>query len=92
MATQTRNGDLSLKAAMALLIQNQAAFVAQDTRFQAALVAFETRYQEDRAEMREIVRRIEKRLDDIEAVLVRHEATLEKLTEAVRDRIGFKGP
>jgi len=33
---------------------------------------------------------IEKDLDAIKAVLVRHEGILEKLPEAIREKIGFK--
>ena len=34
--------------------------------------------------------RMEKDLDTIKAVLVRHETMLEKLPEAIREKIGFK--
>jgi len=42
------------------------------------------------AETRKTFDRIEKDLDAIKAVLVRHEGILEKLPEAIREKIGFK--
>ena len=76
----TRNGNINLQSAMALLIQNQAALAVQHTKFL------------DRwAETRQILVRIENDLDAIKAILVRHGAMLEKLPEAIREKIGFKG-
>jgi len=69
---RSSQNDLSLDAAMALLVQNQAAFVAQQVTF-----------------MNEMAR-IHKDLELIKAVLARHETMLEKLPEAIRDKIGFK--
>ena len=80
MATRARNGNVNLQVAMALLIQNQAALAAQHIKFL-----------DQWAETRLILARIEKDLDTIKAVLVRHESMLEKLAEAVREKIGFKG-
>jgi hypothetical protein len=80
MAERTRNGTVNLAAAMALLIQNQAALVAQQTKSL-----------DQWAETQRTFARIEKDLDAIKAVLVRHESMLEKLPEAIRDKIGFKG-
>ena len=42
------------------------------------------------AEIRQIEVRIEKKFEVIEAMLLRHEAELKRLTEAVREKIGFK--
>jgi len=42
------------------------------------------------AETRKTFDRIEKDLDAIKAVLVRHEGILEKVPEAIREKIGFK--
>ena len=80
MATRTRNGrNGNLEAAMALLLNNQAALVARPTSFLTEM-----------AETRKEFAEIRKDLDTIKAVLVRHEAVLEKLPEAIRDKIGFK--
>jgi hypothetical protein len=79
MATRTRNGNGQLANAMALLLNNQAALVAQHTRFMSEM-----------AETRKEFAEIRKDLDTIKAVLIRHEAMLEKLPEAIREKIGFK--
>ncbi len=72
MATKTRNGNETLGAAMALLIQNQAAFVAH--------------LDEDRQRFS----RIERDLELIKALLIKHEEILEKLPDAIKEKIGFK--
>ena len=41
-------------------------------------------------ENRQRFTRIEKDLDLIKALLIKHEDTLQKLPEAIRDKIGFK--
>ena len=72
-----RNG--SLEQAMALLIQNQAAFVLSQQAFLSQMTqAFER------------MRNMERRLDAIEAILLRHEKMLIELPEALRQKIGFK--
>ena len=73
-----RNG-ANLQQAMALLIHNQAALVSQHTAFLSEM-----------AEFRLAVARIEKDLEQIKATLVRHEHLLSALTEAIRQKIGFK--
>ena len=73
-----RNG--RLEQAMALLIQNQAAFVLHQQAFLSQMTqAFER------------MRNMERRLDAIEATLLRHEQMLIGLPEAIRQKIGFKG-
>ena len=82
MATRTAqrtNGHGNLEVAMAMLMQNQAQFLAQLSESRREL-----------AESRKTFARIEKDLDTIKAVLVRHETLLEKLPEAIREKIGFK--
>ena len=78
MATK-RNGNGKLEDALATLVQNQAALVAQHTTFVSHL-------DEDRQRFT----RIERDLDLIKALLIKHENTLEKLPEAIREKIGFK--
>ena len=75
MATR-KNGSGNLESAMAMLIQNQALFVNQ-------MSSLATRSDERFA-------RIEKGLDLIKGLLIKHEDTLQKLPEAIRDKIGFK--
>ena len=80
MATRTqRNGELSINQAMALLIKNQAALVAQHTSFL-----------NDMAESRKAFARMEKEFELIKAILLRHETMLERLPEAIREKIGYK--
>jgi hypothetical protein len=79
-----RNG--SLAQAMTLLIQNQAAFVAQLAENQRTYERLEAR-----------MARVERSLEEIKAVLMHHEQMLTELSsvvaqlpEAVRQKIGFK--
>jgi hypothetical protein len=76
--TNPRNGH-GLEAAMALLLHNQAALVAQHTSFMSEMAEARKEFAEIRTE-----------LNTIKAVLVRHETILEKLPEAIREKIGFK--
>jgi hypothetical protein len=89
MAGRTKNGNSVLGAAIALMVQNQAALVAQHT-------AFVSHLDEDRQRFA----RIERDLDLIKALLIKHEEMLqklpaaiemlEKLPDTIKDRIGFK--
>ncbi len=90
------NGDenLSLKAAMALLIRNQAALAAQHTSFLDQMIEINKRIDKGRAEDRQ---RVDKKFDQLEAILMRHEQILvglhemlAGLPEAIRQKIGFK--
>jgi septal ring factor EnvC (AmiA/AmiB activator) len=72
-------GNGNLEAAMAMLMKNQAQFLAHLSESRREF-----------AEFRKDIGRIEKELDTIKAVLVRHETMLEKLPEAIREKIGFK--
>ena len=72
MATRIRHNSENLSAAMTLLIQTQAQFVAE------------------LAETRKEFAAMRQDLETIKAVLVRHEAALEKRTEAIKAKIGFK--
>ena len=79
MAGRTRNVNDALGAAIALLVQNQAALVAQHTAFLAHL-------DEDRQRFA----RIERDLDLIKALLIKYEEMLQKLPDAIKEKIGFK--
>jgi hypothetical protein len=72
-----RNG--KLEDAIATLVQNQAALVAQHTQFVSHL-------DEDRQRFS----RIERDLELIKALLIKHEETLQKLPDAIKEKIGFK--
>jgi hypothetical protein len=77
MKTRNRNGTLA--AAIALLVQNQSALVAQHTAFVAHL-------DEDRHRFA----RIERDLDLIKAMLIKHEEMLGKMPDVIKEKIGFK--
>jgi len=79
MQKQTNRRGSHLEEAVALLIQTQAAFVAQ--------LAETTRESERR--FSEIKKQLE-HLGHIEAVLLRHERILADLPEAIRQKIGFQ--
>ena len=70
----TKNGN-NLEQAMALLINNQAAFVAQ--------------LNETNKRQATIEQKLEK-LDLIESILLRHDQVLAGLPEAIRQKVGFK--
>ncbi len=78
-ADRQRKPDGSLQAAMALLVNNRAALVAQHALFLNEM-----------AEMRKEHSEILKEFEVIKVVLARPESILEKLVDAVRDKIGFK--
>jgi hypothetical protein len=79
----SRNGHSRLEEALATLIQNQASFVAnqrETDRLHAEL----------QRETRADIANIKSQMAEIIRVLNEHTRTMERLTEAVRDRIGFK--
>lgn len=78
IARNSRNGS-NLEQAMALLVNNQAALVAQHTKFL-----------DEMAQAHKEFAGIRRELELIKAVLVRHETLLEKLPEAIREKIGYQ--
>ena len=76
MQKQTSPKASHLEEAVALLIQTQAAFVAQ--------LADSSR------EAEKTFKEIKKQLGHIEAMLMRHERILTDLPEAIRQKIGFQ--
>jgi hypothetical protein len=80
----TRNGHDRLEEAMVLLIQNQASFLTRmaDTDRRMA--------ETDRATSERFAR-IERDMAAILRVLSEHSRLLERLPEAIRDKIGFQG-
>jgi hypothetical protein len=69
---------------MAMLIQNQAAFLNRLSETDRAHAEFERKADERFS-------RIEAKMSEIIRVLSEHTRILERLPEAVRDKIGFKG-
>jgi hypothetical protein len=78
-----KNGHDRLEEAMAMLIQNQAAFLARNTEIDR--VNSETFRRID-ADMAAILRVLEQH----SRILAEHGRKLESLPEAVREKIGFK--
>src|SRR5437867_12585562 len=83
MATRARQRNGTLEAAMAMLLQNQAALAKQ-------YIEFLDRSEKRNAEMEQRFAAVMKELDLIKSVLARHEKILESLPEAIRQKIGFK--
>jgi hypothetical protein len=78
------NGRDRLEEALATLAQSEAAFVRR-------LPETDQRHLELEREMAERFARIEAQMAEIIRVLAEHGRLLERLTEAVCERIGFKG-
>lgn len=74
--TTSRNGGDRLEEAMAQLVQAQAALVQN----QATLLQRLTNLEEENKQ----------RFARLETILLRHEQILQGLSEAIRDKIGFK--
>ena len=89
MATRTRNGNETLSAAMTLLIQNQAQFVAHLDEDRQRFSRIERDLEQIKAlvlQHSEILKRHEQILQDLpEAIRL-----LKELPEAIRQKIGFK--
>jgi hypothetical protein len=92
-----RNGDNRLEQAMEMLIQNQAAFLGRlsesekhHLEFERRHLECERRHFEFERETAERFARIEAQMAEIIRVLTEQGRLLERLTEAVREKIGFK--
>jgi GTP1/Obg family GTP-binding protein len=85
------NGRDRLEEAMAMLIQNQAAFLNRLADTDSRIAESERHYAELRREASERFARIEADIAAILRVLAEHGRLLERLPDAVRDKIGFKG-
>jgi hypothetical protein len=68
-----------IEQAMATLLANQAAFLSQLTEVNKARAEADLRFA-----------RIERDLDEIKALLLRHDRVLANLTDEVSRKIGFK--
>lgn len=96
--TAAQHGHSKLEEAMALLVQTEAAFVARLSESDAQRLEnerrhleFERRHMEYERQTAERFARIEAQMAEIIRVLNEHGRILESLTEAVREKIGFKG-
>lgn len=94
----TENGQDRLNEAMtmlvlnmAILIQNQAAFLGQMAEIERSIAERFARMDERFARSDERFARMEQDMTAIMRVLAEHGRLLERLPEAVRDKIGFKG-
>jgi hypothetical protein len=87
-----RNGRDRLEEALATLIQNQAAFVGRLAESEHHHLEFERRHLEFERETAERFARIEAQMAEIIRALGEHGRLIQRLTEAVREKIGFKGP
>ncbi len=94
----SQNGRNQLEEAMAILIQNQAAFVARLAENDRIHAELERRHLELKRESDELFARSEAQMAEIIRVLnehgrilAEHSRLLERLPEAIRDKIGFKG-
>jgi hypothetical protein len=81
---ESQNGHDRLNEAMALLIQNQAAFLNHISETDRQHAKFER-------EANERFTRIEAQMEQIIRILAEHSRILERLPETIRDKIGFKG-
>jgi hypothetical protein len=79
----TQNGRERLEEAMALLIQNQATFLSRVSETDRRHLEFER-------EANERFARIEAKMGEIVRILAEHGRLLERLPEAVREKIGFR--
>jgi hypothetical protein len=85
MARAKNAGNGRLEEALAVLIQNQAAFVARISEIDARVAEM------DRINAERFAR-IEDRFARIEGLLLEHSRILKALPDAIRDKIGFKPP
>jgi hypothetical protein len=96
-AKEQKNGRLEEALAimlqnMATLVQTQAAFVADKRETDKELADLRRQNNERFARIDERFVQMDQRLAAIEAVLREHNRILERLPDAVRDKIGFKAP
>jgi hypothetical protein len=85
MARSKNQSNGHLEQAIAILIQNQAAFLAQKAETDREVA--ELRRESDRLQ-----RENAERFARIEAILMEHSRILRALPDAIRDKIGFKIP
>jgi hypothetical protein len=87
----SQNGQNRLEEAMAMLIQNQVAFLSRAAESDRHLAEIERRHIEIERVNSERFGRVEQDIANIVRILGEHGRMIERLTEAVREGIGFKG-
>jgi len=97
MPTRARQRNGTLEAAMAILLQNQAALAKQHIEFLDRTDKRNAEMEKRNAEMEKRNSELEKQFaavmkefDLIKSILARHEKILERLPETIRQKIGFK--
>jgi hypothetical protein len=88
MRAKTRNS--TLDQAMALLVQNNAAFLLQLAETNKRQADTDQRLARLEIENRECFERIEEEIRQIKLILLRHEQMLAALPETIRQKIGFE--
>jgi hypothetical protein len=83
MARRTDTSSINLQEAAALLLRNQAAFVAEMAAMNSRREADMRRWEENRIRSDARFAAIERELDEIKRILL-------QLPEAIRQKIGFK--
>ncbi len=92
MARTKSESNGRLEEAMALLFHNQASFVAQLAETNRQIAESERRMAETNRINSERFARIETMLIEHNRILADHSRTLQSLTDAIREKIGFKAP
>jgi len=88
MRAKTRNS--TLDQAIALLVQNNAAFLLQLAETNKRQADTDRRLARLEIENRERFERIEEEIRQIKLILLRHEQMLAALPETIRQKIGFE--
>jgi hypothetical protein len=89
--TSTNSRNSRLEEAIALLINNQAAFVKQMSESEKDTALVRREMLELRRESDQLRRESDERFRRIEAILLEHTRLLQALPETIREKIGFKG-
>jgi hypothetical protein len=99
MARAKNAGNGRLEEALAALVQNQTALMQNQATFLQNQAAFQARASEIDARVAEINTRFAEtnrinaeRFARIETLLIEHSRILQGLTDAIREKIGFKMP
>jgi hypothetical protein len=95
----SHNGNGRLEDALRSMLQARASLLQTQAAFQAEMAAFGHRMDDFARRMDEHARRMDdseritaERFRRIEVILLDHSRVLERLPEAVREKIGFKPP
>lgn len=81
-----------LEELIAIVLQTQATMQQNTAAMQAEMREFQKQFFEIQRRIDERFTRIDDRFARIEAILLEHNRILMALPDAVRDKIGFKGP